>query len=164
MIPVCRNTSVIGPSLVRETQRSPSDSGRQGILSRCTCIRTCKHGAACSLQLAAESSNWVNETPSLLTHVQTHARRCKRTVCTQVSYMRNASVASEFLFPPSTSAGRIDILPRRAVSFPLSSPPPAREYPRYFCGRSNSVILHSTASCNRECKRDTRSYRSYLSP
>lgn len=51
------------------------------------------------LQLAAESSNWVNETLSLLTHVQTHARHCKRTVYTQVSYMRNASVVSEFLFP-----------------------------------------------------------------
>lgn len=71
--------------------------------------------------------------------------------------MRNASVASEFLFPLPTSTGRIDILPRRATSSP------AREYPAIFAAgliRLSCIRWrHVTASAS-----EIHAYRSYLSP
>lgn len=115
----------------REGDEIRAIPGRQG-LSRCTCIRTCKHTtlllAACSLQ--RNRSNWVNETPSLLTHVRTHTlARCKRTVYTQVSYMRNARECRFWISVPSAPDKRRTYWHFTKASHKL---PRRREYPAIF--------------------------------
>lgn len=101
------------------------------------------------LQLAAKSSNWVNETPSLLTHVQTHARRCKRTVCTQVSHMRNTGVSP--LNFCSLRRQAPDVL-----TFYQGEPqaPSTQEYPTIFVAGLIRLSCIRWHSCNRKCKRN----------
>lgn len=147
-----------GRARVRESDETRAIPGRQGF-SRCTCIRTCKHGAACSLQ--RNRSNWVNETPSLLTHVQTHARPLQaHRLHAGVLYAQRERV-SPLNFCSLRPGQAPDVL-----TFYQGEPqaPPTAGISGYFCGRSNSVILHSAASCNRECEREIHAYRSYLSP
>lgn len=126
------------------TRWNPSDCGRRGISlgARAFAHASARRWlAACSLQLAAESPNWVNETLSPLTHVQTHARRRLQAhrLHAGVLYAQRARVSP--LNFSSLRRQAPDVLTfYQGASRKLFPFLPAG-ISGYFCGRSNSVIF-----------------------